>query len=87
MAALKTGETGDGFDHTLNSAGFLNQYGMSDMENDLNSFAKNMFKPTKGYRQVVQDYSGIAGKQKLFVEFYSIIDPFFTAEYFENFYE
>jgi hypothetical protein len=42
--AIKTGKTGEYFDPALHEQGCLTQYGTSNFENDVNSFAKNLFK-------------------------------------------
>ncbi|PLW95164.1 MAG: hypothetical protein C0592_00735 [Marinilabiliales bacterium] len=84
VAALKSNKSSEDFDEELNKMGFINQYATSDMENDFNSFAKNMFLPRESFLELVKTYPGIKKKSELLIEFYGKIHRFFDKEYFEN---
>lgn len=84
VAALKTNKNSEYFSDTLNSLGFINQYATSDMENDFNSFAKNMFLPRQSFLDLLKEYPRLKKKSKLLIDFYSQINSYFTAEFFNN---
>ncbi|MBN2728806.1 MAG: hypothetical protein JXR53_06235 [Bacteroidales bacterium] len=84
VAALKTNKNSEYFSDTLNSLGFINQYATSDMENDFNSFAKNMFLPRQSFLDLLKEYPRLKKKSKLLIDFYSQINSYFTAEFFYN---
>jgi hypothetical protein len=82
--ALKTQKSSEAYNEEINAAGFLNMYGMSDSENDLNSFAKRLFYPDDEFWEVVEKYPYLQSKLKIVIDFYHAIDPVFTLEYFKS---
>ncbi len=82
--ALKKDLDSERFDRTSNEKGFLNQYAMSDIENDFNSFAKNLFLPKEGFRELIKENKKINNKRKLIIAFYNKVDRTFTEEYFNQ---
>lgn len=82
--AIKNGNNSEEFDETINKEGFLTQYGMSDMENDFNSFAKNIFVCDPGFWELFSKYKRLNKKLNIIIEFYYTIDPQFTIEYFRK---
>ena len=51
--------------------GFLTQYGGSRIENDVNTFAQNLFLPEKDFWNYVDRFPGIRKKVNLLINFYS----------------
>lgn len=84
MLALKTGKSSEVFLSTYHKVGFLNQYAQSSVENDFNSFAKNLFVPTKEFWNLTEEYNRLNQKLELILAFYQAIDPQFSREFFEN---
>ncbi len=82
--ALKTKKSSEAYDDEINAAGFLNMYGMSDSENDVNSFAKRLFYPDNEFWEVVEKYPYLQRKLQIIIDFYHAIDPVFTLEYFKS---
>lgn len=82
--ALKNNQNSEKLDSEINELGLLNQYAMSDIENDFNSFAKNIFHPKNHFEEVIKKHTGLTGKRTLIIAFYNSIDPFFTEEFFND---
>ncbi len=82
--AIKGGSDSEEFEDEINKQGFLTQYGKSDMENDFNSFAKNLFVSDPGFWELFSKYKRLNKKLDLIIEFYYSIDPQFTIEYFRK---
>jgi hypothetical protein len=82
--AIKNKTNGEDFDPILNEQGCLTQYGSSNFENDVNSFAKNLFKADPGFWNIIEKYPRIKCKLDLLLFFYFQIDPMFTLEYFKK---
>jgi hypothetical protein len=82
--ALKTGKTGQYFDSKINKMGLLSQYSTSDMENDLNNFAQNIFLPHKDFADLLIKYERLNQKYKILVDFYTKIDKGFTKDFFDK---
>lgn len=84
VGAIRNNQSSQDLDTALCAKGFLTQYSMSGMENDLNTFAQNLFSPSKGFWELVDTYPRINKKAKLLIEFYYKIDPLFTEDYFRK---
>lgn len=84
VLALKAGKSSENFQEELNKMGFLNEYATSSVENDFNSFAKNIFFPTKEFWSITSKFEGLNKKLMLIVGFYHAIDPSFDLEYFQQ---
>ena len=54
------------------------------MENDINTYAQNLFSPTTGFWDIVEKYPRVKKKVKLLVKFYNKINPVFTMSYFRK---
>ncbi len=85
VAALTLDEYGLDFDEKLMEKGFLFGYASSDTENDLNSFAENIFAPSPTFWDMVDKWPRIKCKLELIVEFYQGIHPQFELDYFKRF--
>ncbi|MCE3226797.1 MAG: hypothetical protein K0S32_1348 [Bacteroidetes bacterium] len=82
--AIKQNKDGLIFDSTFHKIGLLSEYSASDLENDFNSFARNLFEPKPGFRELLEKYEGIRNKRKLTIEFYHKINETFTEEFFDK---
>ncbi len=69
------------FNIELNTIGFLNEYATSSLENDFNSFAKNIFEPLAEFRQLLSDFYLLQKKAELLIQFYEQIDPYFSNHF------
>ena len=85
VGAIRNNESSQDLDTTLCKKGFLTQYSLSGIENDINTFAQNIFSPSAGFWKIVDQYPRIKNKVKLLIDFYKKIDPLFTNEYFKKF--
>ncbi|MFN5416132.1 MAG: hypothetical protein ACK5B9_03685 [Flavobacteriia bacterium] len=84
VEAIRSNEAGTEFDENLMLKGFLFQYAMTDYENDLNSFAENLFCPKKDFLNFVEKYPRIYKKYNYVKEFYKKIDSSFDDAFFER---
>lgn len=84
VGAIRNNESSQNLDSLLCKKGFLTQYSLSGLENDINTFAQNIFSPSPGFWQIVDHYPRIKKKVKLLIEFYNKIDSLFTEEYFRK---
>jgi hypothetical protein len=82
--AIKNGKAGETFDARLNDFGFLGEYATSNFENDLNSFAKNIFCPKADFWTLIETYPRLKCKLDTIIKFYGLINVKFTEEYFEK---
>jgi hypothetical protein len=84
VGAIRKNQSSQDLDTALCNKGFLTQYSLSGIENDLNTFAQNLFSPSPGFWKIVDEYPRIARKLKLLIEFYNRLDPLFTEKYFRK---
>lgn len=84
VEALRSKKNSEDFDEALHEIGFLNQYATSDFENDVNSFAKNIFGPKPGFWEAIDKYPRLRCKMDLLILFYSQIHVSFTETYFRK---
>ncbi|GAB4292518.1 MAG: hypothetical protein Kow0068_17760 [Marinilabiliales bacterium] len=82
--AMITGTDNDEFDPKYHEIGFLYQYATSSFENDVNSFAENLFKAKPGFWDAVDKYDKIRQKTEIIIEFYNKLDTVFTEKYFRK---
>lgn len=82
--AIESGNASEKFEDKYNRMGFLTQYATSTLENDLNTFSENIFKPKENFWVIVQNHEKLDAKLRLVVDFYSKIDSTFTFDYFLN---
>lgn len=82
--ALKNKKASEDFDADYHQLGILNQYASSNFENDVNSFAKNIFIPKPGFWNIVDQYPRIRCKMDLIIFFYNQINRTFTEAYFKK---
>ncbi|MFL5752385.1 MAG: hypothetical protein ACJ76F_03185 [Bacteroidia bacterium] len=84
VAALKSGESDQDFDSTLNKQGILCQYGKASVEEDFNTFAENLFLSSDNFWDIIARYERLNKKAQLIINFYKKLDPVFTGKYFEK---
>ena len=84
VQALKDETDSVDFEPSLHERGFLHLYATSSMENDLNSFAENVFCPTDEFYDAVKSFKTLTHKLALTLEFYARLDSSFTVEYFRD---
>ena len=84
VGAIRNNESSQDLDTALCKKGFLTQYSLSGIENDINTFAQNIFSPSAGFWKIVDQYPRIKQKVKLLIDFYNKIDPLFTVDYFKK---
>ena len=70
------------FDDYYNERGFLFQYAASDLENDINSFAENLFAPTLEFRDALKKHPVLRKKMAMLIAFYSALDPSLNNGFF-----
>lgn len=82
VGSIRNNQSSQDIDTELCKQGFLTQYAMSSMENDINTFAQNIFCPSAKFRRAVEKYPRIRNKLKLLIGFYNKINPAFTEDFF-----
>lgn len=84
IGAIRNNQSSQDLDTALCNIGLLTQYASSGMENDINTYAQNLFSPSTGFWDIVEKYPRVKKKVKLLVAFYSKINPVFTMSYFRK---
>ena len=82
--AIKDGTANTAYRAELHSAGFLNQYSMSSVEEDFNTFAEALFRGDARLWNICRQFPRVAKKKDLIVAFYASLDPSFTEEFFRS---
>ncbi|HSU26871.1 MAG TPA: hypothetical protein VLJ68_00695 [Chitinophagaceae bacterium] len=85
VGAIRKNEASQELDTALAQQGFLTQYAHSDIENDINTIAQNLFSPNPGFWNIVDKYPRIRQKVNLLIRFYHSIIINFTEAYFREF--
>lgn len=84
VGAIRTGRSSQVPDTALARFGFLTEYSMSGIENDLNTIAQNLFRPDKGFWDAVDKYPAIKTKTQLLISFYHKLGDQYTERFFRN---
>jgi hypothetical protein len=84
VGAIRNNRSSQEIDTALCRLGFLTQYAMSGLENDINTIAQNLFKPADQFWETVDLYPSLTAKTRLLILFYQQLDPVFTETYFRN---
>jgi hypothetical protein len=82
--AIKTGRDSKEFDFELNKRGMLAEYSLATLEEDVNVFAENIFRCSRGFWELGNVHERIKNKTRIIIQFYHGINPFFTEEYFRK---
>jgi hypothetical protein len=85
VGAIRNNQSSQEPDSVLCKKGFLTQYAVSSLENDVNTLSQNLFLPTPGFWDLVDKYPRIRKKMNILLAFYKKLDPLFTENYFRNF--
>lgn len=85
VGAIRDNRSSQEFDTLLCEKGILTQYSTSGLENDLNTYAQNLFSPSPGFWEIVDQFPRVRKKVRLLVNFYNRINPVFTINYFRKF--
>lgn len=85
VGAIRNGRSSQVLDTALAKYGFMTEYAMSSLENDLNTLAQNLFLPEQGFWNIVDKYPKIKTKMQLLVAFYNKLDDRYTERYFRAF--
>jgi hypothetical protein len=84
VGAIRKNQSSQDLDTALCAKGFLTQYSLSGMENDINTVAQNIFSPSDNFWLIVDQFPRINKKVKLLISFYNKIHPQFTEDYFRK---
>jgi len=84
VGAIRNNQSSQELDTMICRKGMLTQYGMSGLENDANTFAQNLFCPTKNFWVIVDRYPMIHRKTILLIQFYHQLSFVFTEDYFRK---
>lgn len=85
VGAIRTGRSSQLPDTALAKYGFLTEYSMSSLENDINTLAQNLFLPDPGFWSIFDKYPKIRTKTRLLILFYNKLDDLYTEQYFRSF--
>jgi hypothetical protein len=61
--------------------GFLDDYSMTNFENDFNSYSAMIFTYPEKFKKIMNQYPRVRAKFKVWLEFYQKVDPIFTEAY------
>ena len=84
VGAIRNNQSSQALDTIFSKKGMLTQYATSSIENDVNTFAQNLFCPEKNFWLFVYRYSSIRKKATILISFYNKINPEFTEQYFRK---
>jgi hypothetical protein len=84
MDAIRSGLASMETDPGYFAIGFINRYGITEIEQDINVIAQNLFCGGTEFWKIVDQNERIRGRVLLLVGFYHALDPLFTEEYFRN---
>ncbi len=63
----------------LYARGFVRSYGMTDIDNDWNTYAERIFGDGAAFAGLIKDYPRLRAKTRVFLDTYSAMDPRFEA--------
>jgi hypothetical protein len=84
VGAIRNNQSSQELDSALCLKGVLTQYGGSSLENDVNTFAQNLFCPEKNFWLFVNRFPRINKKTMLLIKFYGKINSIYTEQYFRE---
>lgn len=82
--AIRNGKAGEDFDTRINENGFLGEYATSNFENDINSFAKNIFCPKPGFWNLIEVHERLKCKLEIIIAFYSAMHEDLNEDFFKK---
>jgi hypothetical protein len=84
VGAIRNNQSSQELDSIFCLKGILTQYAGSSIENDVNTFAQNLFRPEENFWTYVDRFPRIKQKTKLLIHFYSKISAMYTEQYFRK---
>jgi hypothetical protein len=84
LDAIRSGIAAMETDPGYFTIGFINRYAMTEIEQDINVMAQNLFCGGPGFWKIVDENERIRGKVILLIGFYHELDAGFTETYFRN---
>jgi hypothetical protein len=84
VGAIRNNQSSQDLDTLLCKKGLLTQYGGSSIENDVNTFAQNLFCPEKNFWTYVDRFPRIRKKADLLIRFYGQLSSMYTETYFRK---
>lgn len=85
VGSIRKNKTSQQIDTLLCQQGFLTEYSLSSLENDINTYAQNIFCPSGDFWAASEKYPRVRKKVMLMIDFYRNIHPSLTEEYFRKF--
>ena len=82
--ALRGGRSSTRFAERWHRKGLLYQYGSASVEEDINSYARNIFAAKSGFWRIVSRFPRVARKVRLISLFYGKLHSRFTLRYFRS---
>jgi hypothetical protein len=84
VGSIRKNQISQNIDSILCIRGFLTEYSLSSIENDINTYAQYLFCPSPDFWRAYDKYPLVRKKIKLITAFYNRIDRIFTEEYFRT---
>lgn len=84
VGAIRNNASSQDLDTFYCRRGMLTEYALSSLENDLNTYAQNLFCPSPGFWAIVDRYPRVRRKATLLIAFYQKINGRYTEEYFRK---
>lgn len=84
LDAIRSGIASMEIDPGYFDIGFINRYAMTEIEQDINVMAQNLFMGGPRFWEIVDSKPAIRGKVFLLIGFYHSLDPGFTEEFFRS---
>jgi hypothetical protein len=84
VEALKTENTSLKLDTCLFASGFLNEYSLASIEEDVNCYAEFLFLSDAGFWAAWEGNEAVRRKTTILIGFYGSLDPAFSLQYFRN---
>jgi hypothetical protein len=84
VGAIRKNRSSQEVDTFLCKSGFLTQYALSSLENDMNTYAQYLFLPPREFWKIADRFPVVRKKLRLVISFYQKLDPIFTEEYFRK---
>jgi hypothetical protein len=86
VEAIRQGNLDEKGDDYWNKMGFAYDYGQSSFENDFNTIAEVLFRPSADFWEMLEqeDYEVLRKKVDKAIEFYQVLDSTYTVTYFQS---
>ena len=80
--SIKEGKDSLFFERQLGERGFINQYGLSSVEEDFNTISARLFTADESFHRIYKKYERLRKKIDLAIGFYETIDPALNKSFF-----